>query len=66
MYLVTQVKKETFLLAFYITKNKSFTKENVLESFRGARLVLYNLERVLLKLNIVLRTLTPLLLEDTL
>ena len=65
-YAVTQVKKETFLLAFYITFNKAFIKENILGSFRGARLVLYNLERVLLKLNIVLRTLTPLLLEDTL
>jgi hypothetical protein len=35
-------------------------------AFRGASLVLYNLEGVLLKLNIVLRTPSPLLLEATL
>jgi hypothetical protein len=34
--------------------------------FRGASLVLYNLECVLLRLNIVPRTPTPLLLEATL
>jgi hypothetical protein len=34
--------------------------------FKGASLVLYNLERVLLKLNIVLRTPIPLVLEATL
>jgi hypothetical protein len=54
------------MLAFKIAFNKAIINNNILVSFRGARLVLYNLECVLLKLNIVLRTLTPLLLEDTL
>ena len=65
-YSVTQVKKETFLLAFRIAFNKAFTNKHILGSFRGARLVLYNLERVLLKLNVILYTQTPLLLQNTL
>jgi hypothetical protein len=41
-------------------------KENIYTGFRSARLVLYNLEAVILKLNIVLCILTLLKLEDTL
>ena len=41
-----------------------FTAENVRAGFRGARLVLHNLEVVLLKLNVRLRTLTLLKLSD--
>jgi hypothetical protein len=52
------INKETFLLAFKATFSKAFTAENVYAGFRGARLVLYNLEVVLLKLNVRLRTLT--------
>jgi hypothetical protein len=52
------INKETFLLAFKVTFSKVFTAENVCAGFRGARLVLYNLEVVLLKLNMRLRTLT--------
>jgi hypothetical protein len=52
------INKETFLLVFKVTFSKVFTAENIFTGFRGARLVLYNLEVVLLKLNMRLRTLT--------
>ena len=65
-YAKTQVKKETFLPAFYIAFSSAITKENILASFRGAGLVPHNLEQVLSKLNVVLRTPTPALLETTL
>jgi hypothetical protein len=42
------------------------TKDNIYAGFRGARLVPYNLEAVISKLNIVLYILTLLKLEDTL
>jgi hypothetical protein len=64
-YAVTQVKKETFLLAFCIAFNKAITKENVLAGFRGAGLVPHDPERVLSKVNVVLRTPTPLPPEAT-
>jgi hypothetical protein len=53
------INKETFLLAFKAAYKKTFTPENVCAGFRGAGLVLYNLEAVLLKLDVQLRTLTP-------
>ena len=52
------INKETFLLAFKASFKKVFTIENVYVGFRGARLVLYNLEAMLLKLNMRLRMLT--------
>jgi hypothetical protein len=52
------ISKETFLLAFKAAYDLIFTKENACAGFRGARLVLFNLDAVLLKLNIRLRTLT--------
>jgi hypothetical protein len=54
------ISKETFLLAFKAAYKHTFTKENTRAGFRGARLVLFNLDAVLLKLNVRLRTLTPL------
>jgi hypothetical protein len=57
------VNKETFLLAFKATFSKAFTIENICAGFRSARLVLYNLEVVLLKLNVRLRT--PTLLKPS-
>ncbi|KAF1929905.1 DDE-domain-containing protein, partial [Didymella exigua CBS 183.55] len=54
------INKETFLPAFKLVFSKAFTRENFRAGFRGARLVLHNLEVVLLKLNVRLRTLTPL------
>jgi hypothetical protein len=55
---INYINKETFLLAFKAAFSKAFTAENVCAGFRGARLVLHNLEAVLLKLNVRLRTLT--------
>jgi hypothetical protein len=52
------ISKETFLLAFKAAYKYTFTKENTYAGLRGARLVLFNLDIVLLKLNVRLRTLT--------
>ena len=54
------------MLAFYIAFSSAITKENILASFRGAGLVPHDPERVLSKLDVVLRTPTPALLETTL
>ena len=54
------INKENFLLAFKATFTKVFTLENICAGFRGAGLVLHNLEAVLLKLNVQLCTPTPL------
>jgi hypothetical protein len=53
------INKETFLLAFKAAYKKTFTLENVRAGFRGAGLVLYDPEAVLLKLDVQLRTPTP-------
>jgi hypothetical protein len=65
-YSTKKIKKEAFLLAFKAAFKKLITKENICVGFRGTKLVLHNLEAVILKLNIVLCTPTPLKLEDTL
>jgi hypothetical protein len=65
-YSTKKIKKEAFLLAFKAAFKKLIIKENIYAGFRGARLVLHNLEAVILKLNVVLCMLTPLKLEDTL
>jgi hypothetical protein len=65
-YSTKQIKKEAFLLAFKAAFKKAMTKENICAGFRGARLVLHNLETVISRLDIVLHTPTPLKLEDTL
>jgi hypothetical protein len=53
------VNKETFLPAFKEAYKKTFTPENVRAGFRGAGLVPYDLEAVLSKLDVQLRTPTP-------
>jgi hypothetical protein len=65
-YSTKQIKKEVFLLAFKAAFKKAIIKENIYAGFRGARLVLYNLEAVISKLNIVLHTPTPPKPQDTL
>jgi hypothetical protein len=65
-YSSKQIKKEAFLLAFKAAFKKALTKDNICAGFRGAGLVPHNLEAVILKLNVVLCTLTPPKLEDTL
>jgi hypothetical protein len=59
------ISKKTFLLAFKATYKYIFTKKNAYIEFRGARLVLFNLDTVLLKLNVRLRTLTLLQRDNT-
>jgi hypothetical protein len=57
-YGTKQIKKEAFLPAFKAAFEKVIIKENIYAGFRGAGLVLYNLEAVISKLDVVLRTLT--------
>jgi hypothetical protein len=59
------ISKETFLLAFKAAYKRIFTEENACAGFRGARLVLFNLDTVLSKLNVRLRTLTLLQRDNT-
>jgi hypothetical protein len=65
-YGTKKIKKEAFLLAFKAAFEKAIIKDNICAGFRGARLVPHNLEAVILKLDVVLHTPTPLKLEDTL
>ncbi|KAF1922879.1 uncharacterized protein M421DRAFT_426500 [Didymella exigua CBS 183.55] len=48
------IKKEAFLPAFKAAFKRLITKENIYAGFRGARLVLHNLEAVILKLDLTL------------
>jgi hypothetical protein len=65
-YSTKKIKKEAFLPAFKAAFEKAMIKENICTGFRGAGLVLHNLEAVISKLNVVLHTPTPLKPEDTL
>jgi hypothetical protein len=65
-YSTKKIKKEAFLLAFKVAFKKLIIKKNICAGFKGAGLVLHNLEAVILKLDVVLCTLTLLKLEDTL
>jgi hypothetical protein len=56
---IHHISKETFLLAFKAAYKHIFTKENARAGFRGARLVPFNPDAVLSKLDVRLRTLTP-------
>ena len=49
---ITHITKEDFLLAFKAAYNKAFIENNIYAGFRGARLVLLNLDIIILKLNI--------------
>jgi hypothetical protein len=50
------ISKDTFLPVFKAAFTKAIIAENICAGFRGARLVLINLEAVLLKLDVKLRT----------
>ena len=56
---IHHINKETFLPAFKAAYKKTFTSANVCAGFRGAGLVPYDLEAVLSKLDVQLRTPTP-------
>jgi hypothetical protein len=60
---INHVTKLEFLLAFCAAYQQSITEKNICLSFQAAGLVLYNLEAVLLKLDI--RLCTPLLAAAT-
>ena len=60
------INKLSFLPAFKAAFKRAFIKDNICLSFRGAGLVPFNLEVVLSKLSIKLRTPTPPIAEDTL
>lgn len=62
---INHVTKLEFLPAFKAAFDASFTKNNICGGFRGARLVLYNLECVISQLDVRLRTSTPPSLENT-
>jgi hypothetical protein len=59
-YRINHITKEEFLLAFKTAYDKTIIKDNIIRSFRSAGLVPHNENAVLLKLNIRLRTPTPL------
>jgi hypothetical protein len=61
---ITHITKTEFLLYFIAAYNALITKSNIYRGFRGASLVLHNLEAVLLKVNIKLRTPSPLPIKD--
>ena len=63
---INYITKLEFLLAFTAAFYKAFTKDNICAGFRATRLALFNLDAVLLKLNIIVYTLLlPALLEPT-
>jgi hypothetical protein len=57
---ITYIAKENFLPAFYKAYTKAITPKNVCAEFKTTRLVLFNLNTIILQLNIalVIRTLS--------
>jgi len=53
---ITYITKKDFLLAFKAAYNKVFIKNNIYINFKGAGLIPLNLDIIILKLNIWLRT----------
>ncbi len=53
---INYITKIKFLSYYKATFSKVFIERNILTSFRGASLVLYNPNTILLKLNIYLKT----------
>jgi hypothetical protein len=53
---ITHITKLDFLTVFKTAYLKTFTAECIKGAFRGARLVLYNLDTVVLRLNVRLYT----------
>ena len=60
---ITYISKLEFLCAFREVFFASITEKNIQGGFAGAGLVPYDLERVIFKLDIRIRTLTPLALS---
>ena len=53
-YFITYITKLNFLLVFKTAYIKIFIVKTIKEAFRGARLILYNLDIIILRLNIYL------------
>jgi len=49
---IIYITKEDFLLAFKAAYNKAFIENNIYAGFKGAGLILFNLDIIILKLNI--------------
>ena len=60
---INHITKQEFLPCFKRAFDASFTASNVQRGFQGARLALFDLERVISALNIQLRTLSPLSID---
>lgn len=60
---INHITKLEFLPAFKAAFKAAFTKEYIVSTFRGAGLVPLDLEAVLSKLDVKIRTLTPTLPE---
>jgi hypothetical protein len=56
---INYITKAKFLPCFVAAFKASFTPSNIQGGFQGAGLVPFNLEQVILTLNIKLRTLSP-------
>ena len=56
---INYITKVEFFLAFIVVYKESIIAQNTQARFRGASLVLFNPQVVLLKLNVRLRTPTP-------
>ena len=63
---INHITKLEFLPAFKAAYQQAITKDNIYGSFRGAGLVPFNLDTVLSKLNVKLRTPSPTTAEVTL
>ena len=57
---ITHITKLEFLPVFQAAFDTSITSNNIKGGFRGARLILFNLEAIISKLNIHIYTLIPL------
>ncbi|EMT66123.1 hypothetical protein FOC4_g10006511, partial [Fusarium odoratissimum] len=51
-YFIIYILKTKFFNIFYITFKVIFIKSNILGGFKGIRLTSFNLENIILKLNI--------------
>jgi hypothetical protein len=60
---IYHVNKQSFLLAFKVAFKRVFLESNIKASFKGARLIPFNLEVVILKLNVKLCMLLPPIIE---
>ena len=49
---IIYITKKDFLLTFKVVYNKAFIENNIYIGFRGTKLVLFNLDIIILKFNI--------------